>query len=976
MMNLERWRQIDALLLAALEREPGERLAFLEEACSGDESLKAGVQSLLFSGEQALNLIDTPAFESAAALLSEHIPELVEGQLVGHYKILAFIGAGGMGEVYSAKDEKLNRKIALKLLPDDYSRNQYRLHRFEQEAQTASGLNHPNILTIHEIGQFEDRQFIATEFVEGMTLRERLKSGRVMLTEALDIAIQISSALSAAHTAGIVHRDIKPENIMLRPDGYVKVVDFGLAKLSDQPDQTLVAPSENISLSSGLLMGTVKYMSPEQARGVPVDARSDIFSLGVVLYEMLAECTPFDVRDARDLVQLATTAEPPPLKNILPDLPERFVLIVNKALSKDRDERYANAADLLVDLRILREELGIEAGPQRATNIRSSQIGASHTDEPVISRDTDTLTGRWRPKSFINIRQFKSTSTLILIAMAIVIAGLLYSPFTWLRNRPTPFESMTMTQIAGTQASGYGVISPNGEYIAYVKQERGESGLWMRRLRSNDEYQIVPDAQVVYVGLTFTPDNSRVFYVSGQRELATSLHEVPTAGGEFKKVLDGVAGSITFSPDGKQFGFVRLVEEDGRSTALIVANSDGSGEREIARRSYPDFFNHAAPSWSADGRVIACTAGSRAGETYMNVVVVPVEGGPEKPISTHKWASVEQIAWLADSSGLMIIAAAKVNQNQLWRLPYPEGEPRKITNDLNSYARLTMTADSKTMVTVRVQMRTSIWQLSGSDAAEAKQITDESDITIRDICWLSDGRIVFISSVSGSREIWIINADGTDRKQLTTDGQVKAAPSVSRDGRYIVFSSRGPDGQHIWRMNTDGSNLKQLTFGQGENYPDCAPDGSVIYMSGRPSEARLWKVAIEGGEPVEMTKKSAATPKVSLDGKLIACWYKHEPSGNWKIAIIPFDGDLPVRTFDIPVTTSMRWARDGNSLNYIVTRNGVSNLWSQPIDGGPPRQLTNFNSLEMYSFDWTREGMLISSRGFGVRDLVLITDAG
>ncbi|MFN2533034.1 MAG: serine/threonine-protein kinase, partial [Pyrinomonadaceae bacterium] len=266
-MDQDRWRQIDELLQAALDLESAERSAFLERVCGGDENLKTEVLSLLSSGEHALSLIDTPAFESAAALLSEYIPELVEGQRVGHYLILSFLGAGGMGEVYLAKDENLKRRIALKLLPVEHTRNRDRLRRFEQEAQAASALNHPNILTIYEVGRINDQQFIATEFVDGETLRQRMKRGGLSLIEALDIATQVASALAAAHQAGIIHRDIKPENLMVTKKGIVKVSDFGLAKETD---------SGNTSVDA--VMGTPAFMSPEQCDGKKVDVRSDIYS--------------------------------------------------------------------------------------------------------------------------------------------------------------------------------------------------------------------------------------------------------------------------------------------------------------------------------------------------------------------------------------------------------------------------------------------------------------------------------------------------------------------------------------------------------------------------------------------------------------------------------------------------------------------------------------------------------------------------
>src|SRR2546426_2187692 len=352
-MTPERYQQIDQIFQAALEREPAKRASFLDEACSGDETLRQEVESLITSGHGGLSFIDEPAFEMAARLLASDEPELAVGERIDRYEVVSLLGSGGMGEVYLAHDEKLDRKIALKLLPSHFTTNEERLRRFQQEARAASALNHPNIITIHEIGQVESRNFIATEFVDGETLRQRMRHGPLSLHESLDIAIQVCGALAAAHKAGIVHRDIKPENIMLRHDGYVKVLDFGLAKLTEEHKSTTqVQAAENVNVSSGLLMGTVKYMSPEQAQGLQVDARSDIFSFGVVLYEMIAGRAPFEGRTANELIAAILEKEPPRA-----NLPDGIRYLISKALRKKKEERYQTIADLMADLKGLRQQL-------------------------------------------------------------------------------------------------------------------------------------------------------------------------------------------------------------------------------------------------------------------------------------------------------------------------------------------------------------------------------------------------------------------------------------------------------------------------------------------------------------------------------------------------------------------------------------------------------------------------------------------
>jgi serine/threonine protein kinase/Tfp pilus assembly protein PilF len=356
-MNAERWQQVNDLFHLAAQRAPNERAAFLDEACHGDKSLSREVESLLDSYERAESFIESPAFEIAPELLTNDTAGALVGELIGHYRIESLIGVGGMGEVYLARDERLGRKVALKLLSKRLIADETQLSRFKTEARSASALNHPNILTVYEIGAEGNRQFIATEFIEGMTLRESFTRERMNLHAALDIAVQVASALAAAHESGIVHRDIKPENIMLRPDGYAKVLDFGIAKLTEPAsDRYELGTTAVLQTRPGSVLGTAHYMSPEQTRGQKVDARSDIWSLGVVLYEMVAGVPPFRGETPSDCIASILTTEPPPLSGLLSDVPPRLEFILQKALRKNRDERYPTIGDMLVDLRNLKGE--------------------------------------------------------------------------------------------------------------------------------------------------------------------------------------------------------------------------------------------------------------------------------------------------------------------------------------------------------------------------------------------------------------------------------------------------------------------------------------------------------------------------------------------------------------------------------------------------------------------------------------------
>src|SRR5437016_300884 len=390
-MTPERWKQIDQLFHAALQREPGQRSAFIAESCAGDETLQKEIEDLLASHEESDSFIETPASDVAAELLAEGQAGLVVGQAIGPYTVLDLIGAGGMGQVYLGTDTRLGQRVALKILPKQFTINPERVRRFEQEARAASALNHPNIVTIHEIGRFNSTQFIVTEFVDGQTLRTLMNEKPLTLKEALNVAIQIAGALAAAHAAGIVHRDIKPENIMLRADGYVKILDFGLAKLTELPTtDSELEKSTLLQSNPGLVMGTVQYMSPEQARGKKVDARTDIWSLGIVLYELVSGRVPFTGETPSHVMVSLMENELPPLTSHT-ELPAELERIVTKTLAKNKRERYQTAKELAHDLKNLKQELQIEARLKRTPEADAA------SKERTTSSDAQKPVGSARP---------------------------------------------------------------------------------------------------------------------------------------------------------------------------------------------------------------------------------------------------------------------------------------------------------------------------------------------------------------------------------------------------------------------------------------------------------------------------------------------------------------------------------------------------------------------------------------------------
>ncbi len=929
--------------------------------------------------------------------------------MISHYRILSKIGAGGMGEVYLAHDTKLERQVALKVLLDEVAGDADRVRRFVQEAQAASALNHPNILTVHEIGEFEHTRYIATELIKGETLRDRLGSEPMTLREVLDVAMQVAAALNAAHNAGIVHRDIKPENIMLRDDGIVKVLDFGLAKLVATASGSVEsedATRAQVNTRPGVVMGTVHYMSPEQARGKETDARCDVWSLGIVMYEMLTKKTPFAGETANDSIAAILTKEPPPLDEATPSELRR---IVRKSLQKQTDERYQTVKDLLLDVKNLKRELEFSEELERSNvpqSIASSNVGTAQLSENATAafgvprvegflgdtRDGPPKGGTQNLSSaeylVSQVREHKKGFLLGLALLVLVIAGVAFGFYKFAGKKDTSsapsFESMKITKLTDTGKAGSAAISPDGKYVVHVKEDAGQQSLWVRHIATGSNVQIIPPTEADYRRMTFSPDGSYIYFVRKEKgETNSALYQVPVLGGDPKKLNSNVSSPVTFSPDGKRFAFIRKQPDD---STMMIANADGTGEQPLAILKNPESFD--GPVWSPDGKVIAVPVVIRDGGFRMNIVEVRVNDGAIKPISTNKFFAISRVAWLADGSGL-IASAQEIGSNnyQIYQISYPGGETRKITNDLNDYTDASLTADSGSMVTVQENNVLNIWSSDG-DASRARQLTRgqgkfEGIFGLR---WAPDGRIVYYSLISSTPSISIMNGDGSNPRQLTQ--HLSTLPAVSLDGRYIVFSSRQAGPNSIWRMDIDGGNQRLLTEKGGA--PNISPDGRwVVYDVLGFGGNGVWKVSIDGGEPVQLTDHQSILPVVSPDGKSIAFLDREQENSPWRIAVIPFEGGQPPKLLDVPpgyntvgipnpggsaIPQAVHWLPDGRSLVYIVTRDGVSNIWSMPIAGGAPKQLTNFTSDQIAWFDLSRDGKpTLFSRGATTKDVVLIS---
>jgi eukaryotic-like serine/threonine-protein kinase len=972
-MNPERWQKLDELFHSALEREPGEREAFLTEACVGDDELREELDSMIVHHEQADSFIETPAYAVVAeTIVEDNSSETLIGQALGPYQILSVLGSGGMGEVYLAFDTELHRKVALKFLHTYLTDDKERVQRFKQEARAASALNHPNILTIFEIGEIDGRQFISTEFVEGETLGELMKHGPLKLRQVIDGSIQIASALSTAHNAGIVHRDIKPENIMVRPDGYIKVLDFGVAKLTETSMNDTDA-STLVNTEGGMILGTVQYMSPEQARGLPVDGRTDIWSLGVVLYELVTGHSPFAGATKSDVIAAVLDREPLPLASRTDEgVPEGLQRIVTRALSKDLEERYQTAGELINDLRRLRQQsesegdiaVPLEAGGRQVV-VDSDNAAMAPTDQAPEARSQSSA------EYVVSvIKQHKKGALIVLATCAIAVAGIAFwfSRFSERNKSAGHFQAMSMIKLTSGRARG-AAISPDGKYVAYVRDDSRQRSLWLRQVGTTSDIQISPQTDAGWI--TFSPDGTHLYWTN----FFGDLFRMPVLGGA-KSLLMKRSGSIAFSPDGKRFAFVRGDYPSQGESSLLVANLDGSGEQRIASRNKPETFA-SGPAWSPDGKVIACAAlNTNTRGEYKGLVEVQVESGAQRSITSQIWDEVNDLEWLSDGTGLLVLATDQdLFAQKIWQLSYPSGEVRRITNDFDSYGALSLTADSAMLVTVQEGQAAYIWLVPHGETSRAKRITSRAGKYFG-ISWTPDGKLVYASDASGDWDIWIMGPAGGDGRQLTVNAKANLLPSVSPDGRYIIFTSNRSGSANIWRMGIDGGNLKQLTNGNLDYSSSLSPDGKwVVYVHESASTSTLWKVSIDGGDPVQLTDKDTGNPVFSPDGKLIACSY-----GNGKVAIIPSQGGQPTKIFDIPtpfiVEPGAQWSSDGRALTFHVNRDGISNLWSQPLEGGLPKQITDLKSDEIFSFAWSRDGkQLALARGAETGDVVLISNS-
>lgn len=588
--------------------------------------------------------------------------------------------------------------------------------------------------------------------------------------------------------------------------------------------------------------------------------------------------------------------------------------------------------------------------------------------------------------SRFRVRHAFAFVTVLLVAIA-ATAFVTYQLFTsGGQEKPpaanTPSLVMNRLTVTGNIANARAAISPDGRFVAYVVMDGPRTNsLWLEQIATLANDQLIAPAEVEYSGLTFSRDGNHIYYVARDKSTPFyALYRIPLIKGPPRKLLEDVDGAISFSPDGGRFVFARN-QPARREATLLVANEDGTGEQEIAVIKHPEFFGE--PSWSPDGKVIACGAGHADGGVNRYVIEVSVGSWVMKELSPQRWRWVGPVEWLADQTGLLMIASDHVSSPyQIWHLSYPSGLARRITNDTITYTRMNSTADSSALVALQLRQVTNIWVAPIADLTQAKRITFGSGGYRGKLCWTRDQKIIFESQTAGSPDVSIMNEDGTDQRHLLGDLTGRAwagSPAVSPDGRFVYFAYDITGARQVWRVDRDGSNPVQLTTGNGGDTLNCSPDGRwIVYSNPATDRPTIWKVAAEGGEPVQLTPNAARLVAISPDGKLVACLYSSEQTNmEWRIALLPIDGGEPIKIFSEAVdrVAAIRFTPDGRAVAYVDNRRDTSNIWLQPISGGPPEQLTRFDADQIFGFEWSPDGkQLACVRGIWERNLVLIKD--
>jgi serine/threonine protein kinase/Tol biopolymer transport system component len=850
------------------------------------------------------------------------------------------------------------------------------LERFVREARAASALNHPGICTIHAIEENSGRTFISMELLEGQSLDKLLTQTPLPISRVLEIGIQLADALDAAHKKGIVHRDIKPGNIFVTDRGTVKILDFGLAKLLEDAEETLggetvVNNTRHLLTSPGTAVGTVAYMSPEQARGEELDGRSDLFSLGAVLYQMLTGKHPFPGSTSAVVFDNILNTAPVAPVSLNPAVPPELERILNKALEKDREVRYQVAAELRADLKRLQRE----SDSGRTVAVSSAKVSAAPGDS--ASRPAPV------PKSSGSVivdaaRKNKFGAGLTAALVALVVAAAAFGVYSFLqRGRHLPFEHFSIENLTNNGHVSLAALSPDGKYLLHVRDENGLQSLWLRHIPTMSNTQVVPPAATRYAGITFSPDGSYIYCVrrdEAEHTLA-SLYRAPVLGGTPHLLIKDVDSPITFSPDGQRFAYMRE-RHDTPFWDLLIAYSDGSPDRTLLSNA-PLASNSFEPAWSPDGKTIVIPVAQPTADAISGLQAIDVATGKQQTAAY----SAERVyfggVWLPDASGLVMSTVSQTTSlhGQLTLVGFARSEFRQLTTDTNDYFHPSISADGRSIVVSQIQSQfgLEVAPASSPDAVQPVPLASHRDFWRWD--WSPDGRLV----VPQTPDIRLVNPTGGETVLFSDAQHVSDQVTTCAGGKYFVFRLAGRSGKvsmNLWRMDTSGTGLKQLTFGSNESEPECSRDGQWVFYTDRGDNQAIKRVSLEGGQPETLIKEGIGAWALSPDGKTIVSLEVRELDHRLVLNFYSIeDKRTNYHDLDQRASSPLGYAPDPKAVVYVVQEKGVDNLWEQPLDNSPARQLTHFTAERIMRFRFSPDGTKIAvERGHVESDAVLLRD--